>query len=55
VLCMSGDLDCHLKLGHGGSFKCYNPDVAKDCDMLKLSPGSLGVLVIRAKDHRKSA
>jgi len=26
VLCMDID-DCHLKLGHGGSFKAYNPRI----------------------------
>jgi hypothetical protein len=29
TLCM-GDYDCHLKLGHGGSFRCYNPRVRED-------------------------
>jgi 5-methylcytosine-specific restriction protein A len=52
VLCMSGDLDCHLKLGHGGSFRCYNPDVVRDCWVLRLSPGSFKVIVARAKDKR---
>jgi len=27
TLCMDGDKDCHIKLGHGGNFKAYNPDV----------------------------
>jgi 5-methylcytosine-specific restriction protein A len=34
TLCMSGDLDCHLRIGHGGSFKCYNPDVREDCEFV---------------------
>lgn len=29
VLCM-GINECHLLLGHGGSFKTYNPNVKKD-------------------------
>lgn len=29
ALCM-GPNECHLKLGHGGSFRCYNPNVAQD-------------------------
>jgi len=29
TLCM-GELDCHLMLGHGGSFRYYNPDVLED-------------------------
>lgn len=28
-LCM-GQHDCHLLIGHGGSFLCYNPNVTKD-------------------------
>jgi len=30
TLCMDGDKDCHIKLGHGGSFKAYNPNVEPD-------------------------
>lgn len=26
VLCMDEN-ECHLRIGHGGSFRCYNPDV----------------------------
>ena len=29
ALCM-GPNECHLKLGHGGSFRCFNPNVIKD-------------------------
>lgn len=29
TLCM-GDYDCHLTVGHGGSFRHYNPDVRED-------------------------
>ena len=28
TLCM--DKECHVKIGHGGNFKDYNPDVAED-------------------------
>lgn len=28
TLCM--DKQCHIKIGHGGDFKSYNPDVAED-------------------------
>lgn len=28
VLCM--DKECHLKLGHGGDWKAYNPNVVED-------------------------
>jgi 5-methylcytosine-specific restriction endonuclease McrA len=30
TLCMDGDKDCHIKIGHGGSFKAYNPNVEED-------------------------
>ena len=30
TLCMDGDKDCHIKLGHGGNFKAYNPNVEED-------------------------
>ena len=29
TLCM-GEFDCHLRLGHGGSFRHYNPLVVED-------------------------
>lgn len=29
TLCMS-DQDCHLMIGHGDDFKCYNPEVVDD-------------------------
>lgn len=29
TLCM-GEFDCHLRLGHGGSFRHYNPRVIED-------------------------
>jgi 5-methylcytosine-specific restriction endonuclease McrA len=30
TLCMDGDKDCHIKLGHGDNFKAYNPNVVED-------------------------
>ena len=37
TLCMDGDKDCHIKLGHGGSFKAYNPNVEPDVAEVKAS------------------
>ena len=37
TLCMDGDKDCHIKLGHGGSFKAYNPNVEPDVETVKAS------------------
>lgn len=33
TLCM--DKECHLKIGHGGNFKDYNPNVEEDTKTLK--------------------
>jgi len=33
TLCM-GDKDCHLGIGHGGSFDFYNPKVREDVKLL---------------------
>jgi 5-methylcytosine-specific restriction endonuclease McrA len=37
TLCMDGDKDCHIKLGHGGSFKAYNPNVVEDVTAVRSS------------------
>jgi len=34
TLCMDTN-ECHLKIGHGGSFKTYNPDVISDAQKYK--------------------
>ena len=31
TLCMD-EYDCHLKIGHGDSFQCYNPNVREDAE-----------------------
>ena len=33
TLCM--DKECHLKLGHGGDWKAYNPHVVEDVEKVK--------------------
>jgi 5-methylcytosine-specific restriction endonuclease McrA len=35
TLCMDGDKDCHIKLGHGSNFKAYNPNVVEDVAAVK--------------------
>jgi len=37
TLCMDGDKDCHIKLGHGGNFKAYNPNVEVHVEIVKTS------------------
>jgi 5-methylcytosine-specific restriction protein A len=51
TLCMSGDLDCHLHLGHGGYFKCYNPNVREDCEFVRRGVDR-EVIVKSAKEKR---
>jgi len=36
VLCMD-ELDCHLLLGHGDSFRCYNTNVREDVAKFRVS------------------
>ena len=31
TLCEGGGRECHVKIGHDGNFKLFNPDVAGDC------------------------
>ena len=33
TLCM-GELECHLRIGHGGSFRFYNPHIEQDLRVL---------------------
>lgn len=35
-LCMDTD-DCHLHIGHGGNFSCYNPRVKENAESFKRS------------------
>ena len=52
TLCM--DLhDCHLRLGHGGSFACYNPNVESDCvSFLKASENERKLIHAAVKQNR---
>lgn len=36
TLCMD-EFDCHLSIGHGGSFQHYNPNVIEDCKKFMLA------------------
>ena len=50
TLCMDGDKDCHIKLGHGGNFKAYNPDVEIDVAKVK---ADFTLLESTAKEAKK--
>ena len=52
ALCM-GKLECHVKIGHGGSFKQYNPNVAADAAELVQYPNRYQEIVVRAEGNRK--
>lgn len=49
TLCM-GDFDCHLKLGHGGSFRRYNDRVVQDA--MKFHKADIGQRLILIKEIR---
>jgi hypothetical protein len=51
TLCM-GDFDCHLRLGHGGSFRCYNPRVIEDAAEFREATLS-GRLVVLSEARRR--
>lgn len=53
-LCM-GKLECHLRIGHGGSFKSYNPNVAGDAAEARSFPARRPLIEKRAKAGRKVA
>ena len=52
TLCMSKN-ECHYKLGHGGSFKAYNPYVKEDCTFVLDNPSKLIVIQAKAELYRK--
>lgn len=52
TLCM-GEKECHLHIGHGGSFKQYNPNVRKDAAEVLANPNRFDAIVKRAMDNRK--
>jgi len=52
TLCM-GEFDCHLKLGHGGSFRYYNPHVREiAAEFMSGSTGTRLVLLRKAERVR---
>ena len=51
TLCM-GEFDCHLRLGHGGSFRCYNPRVIEDVTTFRT--GDAGTRLKLLREVRKN-
>jgi 5-methylcytosine-specific restriction enzyme A len=52
TLCMDKTTECHIKLGHGGDFKAYNPNVEKDVAEVKSNITVLKEVAITAKANR---
>lgn len=52
TLCM-GEKECHLHIGHGGSFKQYNPNVRKDAAEALAHPNKFNEIVKEAMENRK--
>jgi len=51
-LCM-GDNECHLTIGHGDSFRCYNPNVRDDAKkFMKSSSSERKILIESIKKNR---
>lgn len=51
TLCM-GPLECHLRIGHGGSFRHYNPNLDEDILEVMLRPKHRVEIEARAKKAR---
>jgi len=51
VLCM-GMPECHLRIGHGNSFKSYNPHVTEDAAVVLLHPETRRTVENLAKAKR---
>lgn len=51
TLCM-GKNECHLEIGHGDSWKCYNPKVKDDALKFFKNPGHRNFLVEEIKSRR---
>lgn len=48
-----GGLECHELIGHGGSFKKYNPNVRADAAALRKDPTQLKAIQARAMKNRR--
>lgn len=54
TLCM-GPWECHLRIGHGGSFEAYNPHVRADAAAVRAEPARRAVIESHAKAGRLRA
>lgn len=54
TLCME-EWNCHLSLGHGGSFRSYNPNITSDASEFKRTPPVRKMIISDAKRMRRDA
>ena len=52
TLCMGKTTECHIKLGHGGDFKAYNPNVEEDVAEVKKNIKVLNEVATTARANR---
>lgn len=52
VLCEEAGKNCHLEIGHGGSFSAYNPNVEADAAAVLANPAVRAARVDEAKANR---
>jgi 5-methylcytosine-specific restriction enzyme A len=52
TLCM-GDKECHLRIGHAGSFRSYNPNIDSDILTLRKDMSKFELIYKIAKINRK--
>ena len=55
VLCMKPGLECHLYVGHGDSWKAYNPNLDLDLKTLANDPSKRATVIVEAKKNRQLA
>lgn len=51
TLCMSPK-ECHLRIGHGGSFKAFSPTVVQDASVVLADPTLFDKVASDAELHR---
>jgi len=53
VLCQLGDIDCHLHIGHGSSFRAYNPLLRDHLARLVIDPSCRAAVIAEARANRR--
>lgn len=53
VLCEAPGANCHLRIGHGGAFAGYNPNVVRDAAVAKSDSVLRGEVIAEARAARK--